>query len=114
MSIKVIVKIIKNTLVQTQTWTIAEFNYDVLGRRYEKKTGTTTINYVYSNDNVLTEYNTVWNTTTKKEYINWIWTDEVLAVDQEELNLTTYLRKTWIFIKNTYNISYITEKYIKI
>ncbi|MDD3303153.1 MAG: hypothetical protein PHN31_06375, partial [Candidatus Gracilibacteria bacterium] len=73
-----------------------------------KKTGATTINYIYSNENVLTEYNTVGNTTTKKEYINGLETDEVLAVDQ-----TTYLRKTGIFIKNIYNISYITEKYIK-
>jgi RHS repeat-associated protein len=76
----------KNRLIKVEnwSWTIVEYNYDVLGRRYEKKVWSEVINYVYSNENVLTESKTKWNLTTKKEYINWLWTDDVIAVDQEE------------------------------
>ncbi len=80
----------KNRLVKVtnSTWTIAEYSYDVLWRRYEKKTSTETISYVYSDKNILSEYKKVWNNTFKKDYINWLWVDDVIAVNQEEQNLT--------------------------
>lgn len=78
-----LVKVIKNTTI------VVEYAYDVLGRRYEKKTPTKTIQYLYSNENILEEIQTVGNTTTKKNYINGLWTDDVIAVDQQEVNLTT-------------------------
>jgi RHS repeat-associated protein len=89
----------KNRLVKVTSWSwvIAEFKYDVLGRRYEKRAGTTTTNYIYSNENLLSEYKTVNWQTLKKEYVNWLWIDNILAVEQEEPDLTIQEREELSF-----------------
>ncbi len=109
----------KNRLVKVTniswTWIIVEFKYDVLWRRYEKKVNNETVNYIYSDKNILSEYKTInWNTF-KKEYINWLWIDNVIAfdseenwlssVEKEELNFceNTVLSQTWSFTKYWWN-----------
>gem|GEM_PF-6675456 len=38
---------------------MVEFQYDVLGRKYEKKTSTETTTYIYSDKNILSETTTI-------------------------------------------------------
>ena len=68
------------------------YTYDILGRRTQKIDSSkstanpeTTI-YVYSGDNILSEYKTVgsWSLTLRKNYINGIGTDSVIAYDVDE------------------------------
>ena len=64
----------------------------VLGRRTQKidssksTTNPETTIYVYSGDNILSEYKTIWTGTLilKKNYINGIGTDSVIAYEAEE------------------------------
>ncbi len=80
-----------NRLIQvTQSGiTLAQYQYDVLGRRIqsishpELVSGTSTI-YVYAWDNIIQELKTTGWLTLKKEYINGIWTDNILAYDAQE------------------------------
>jgi len=95
----------KNRLlkVQNQTWTIVEFNYDVLGRRYQKNTAQKTINYIYSNQSVLTEYKTENWETTQRDYIYWNWwVDDVVAYIE---NWNTY----YIHKDNLWSTIWITD-----
>ncbi len=81
-----------NRLIQVNTWSgiIAQYQYDILGRRTKKvdtiKTESTI--YVYNGDNIQSEYKTLWSgtgsLTLKKNYINGIWTDAILAYDVDE------------------------------
>ena len=81
-----------NRLIQVNTWSgiIAQYQYDILGRRTKKvdtiKTESTI--YIYSGDNIQSEYKTLWSgtgsLTLKKNYINSIGTDSIIAYDAEE------------------------------
>ncbi len=109
----------KNRLVKVTniswTWIIAEFKYDVLGRRYEKKVWNETINYVYSDKNIIEEIRNNWTRNFKKEYINGLWIDNVLAFDSEENWLSVaekeelsfcnnnVLTNTWWFVQYGWN-----------
>lgn len=111
----------KNRLirVKNESWIIVEYKYDVLWRRYEKKTDDYKINYIYSNENIIEEIKTqtIWweEKVSKKEYINWLWTDELIAVEQEESSLwiaereelsfceEIVLNQTWSFVKYWWN-----------
>mgnify|MGYP002079436568 CR=1 FL=1 len=75
-------------------WTgnLVKYSYDILGRRTKKidssksTTNPETTIYVYSGDNILSEYKTVgsWSLTFRKNYINWVGTDSVIAYDVDE------------------------------
>lgn len=62
------------TKVETWSWIIVQYTYDVLNRRYLKETENEKVEYIYSNENILSENITdlVNQTTTTKNYINWI------------------------------------------
>jgi RHS repeat-associated protein len=105
----------KNRLVKVTSWSwiIAEFKYDVLGRRYEKlvrhsELDSESLKYVYSNQNLLEEIRNDWIRDYKKEYINWLWIDNILAVEQEEPNLTIQEREELSFC-NTSVLNKSTE-----
>lgn len=80
----------KNRLLKVSTWstTIAEFNYDVLGRRIEKTTSDETTTYIYSDKNALEENKTNVLWTFKKIYINWVELDNLVAYKVEEPDLS--------------------------
>ncbi|MDD3793832.1 MAG: hypothetical protein PHI37_03405 [Candidatus Gracilibacteria bacterium] len=71
------------TKVETSSGIIAQYNYDVLNRRYLKQTEEKTIEYIFSNENILTEKVTdlVNQTTTTKNYINGIGLDDLVAYE---------------------------------
>jgi RHS repeat-associated protein len=73
----------KNRLVRVEnwSWTVISYWYDVMDRRYKKETWTKLIQYVYSNENVLEESTTSSWVTKVKEYINWLWTDNLIAYE---------------------------------
>lgn len=79
----------KNRLMKVSTGStlIEELKYDILGRRIEKKTETETTKYVYADKNILTEARTENNTTFHKTYVNGLGTDNLIAYDNEEVNL---------------------------
>ncbi len=76
----------QNHLVQvTQSGiTLAQYQYDVLGRRVQKTTPTESIIYVYAGDNIVQEIKNIWGLVLKKEYINGIGTDSLIAYDAQE------------------------------
>ncbi len=82
----------KNRLVKVSTGatSIEELSYDVLGRRISKKTQADTTKYAYANDNILTEARTQSGsaTTFHKTYVNGLGTDDLIAYDNEEVNLS--------------------------
>ncbi len=112
----------KNRLIKVEnsSWIMVEFQYDVLGRKYEKKTSTETTTYIYSDKNILSETTTIWEISTKKEYINWLWIDNILAVEKEEGDLTLAERNELHFCNtrvlpyenefNTYFWTWITQR----
>ncbi|MDD2907836.1 MAG: polymorphic toxin type 33 domain-containing protein [Candidatus Gracilibacteria bacterium] len=69
------------TKVETSSGIIAQYSYDVLNRRYFKETEQETTEYIFSNENILTEKVTdlVNQTTTNKNYINGIGLDDLVA-----------------------------------
>jgi RHS repeat-associated protein len=98
----------KNRLakVSNSSWIVVEFSYDVLWRRISKTVRhselvSESIMYTYANQNILTEDKTENEVTTKKEYINWLWTDDTIAFDVEEPNLTILERGELNFCEST-------------
>ena len=83
---------------------VVEYSYDTLWRRYEKKDNFKTTNYFYSSNwNILSEVITQNWKIFNKEYINWLWVDDVISVLQDEVNLTQneeiILRKLYTVIE---------------
>ena len=74
-----------NRLLQVNIWTgiIAQYTYDILGRRTKATFDGQTTVYIYNGDNIQTEYQAIWTgpLTTKKHYINGIWQDALIAYD---------------------------------
>jgi RHS repeat-associated protein len=74
----------KNRIVEVtneEDETIVQYEYDVLDRRYKKETPNKLVEYIFSNENILEENITEsWNTVIK-DYINWLWTDDLIAYD---------------------------------
>ena len=102
-----------NRLIQINNWasSLIKYTYDILGRRIQKiddygspNNPTTTI-YIYAWDNIISEYRTIgvatgsgWTgtltpLTLKKNYINWLWTDQLIAYDAEEQLTATWTNK---------------------
>ncbi|MDD3793830.1 MAG: M15 family metallopeptidase [Candidatus Gracilibacteria bacterium] len=69
------------TKVETSSGIIAQYSYDVLDRRYLKELENEKVEYIFSNENILTEKVTdlVNQTTTTKNYINGIGLDDLVA-----------------------------------
>jgi hypothetical protein len=67
---------------------VAQYTYDVLGRRLQKQTSDEIIQYIYADKNVLEEQKTVNNKTLTKTYINGLGIDNLVAYISEEPNLT--------------------------
>lgn len=101
--------------VEDNSWIIAQFKYDILGRRYEKQTSSETITYIYSDKNILSEIYTTWGDIFTKNYINGLGVDNIIAVTQstsdlsfeewEELTFcnSNVLTNTWWFIQYGWN-----------
>jgi RHS repeat-associated protein len=94
-----------------------EYSYDVLDRRYKKQTPNKLVEYTFSNENILQENITnSWSSTITKEYINWIWTDDLIAYDLDSVryyfNLNHLGSVDWI-TDNSWNtlISYEYDSY---
>ncbi len=90
-----------NRLIQINIWTgiLAKYTYDTLGRRTQKidysksATNPEATMYIYSGDNLLSEYKTIWVSTGSgvitpltliKRYINGIWTDTLVGYEAQE------------------------------
>ncbi len=58
---------------------VVSFEYDILGRRISKGTTEKQILYIYSNDDIVQEIETISGTTITKDYINWLWVDDLVA-----------------------------------
>lgn len=80
----------KNRLVKISSGStvVSEYQYDVLGRRIQKKVGNEVTKYVYSDKNILTEARTSNGITVKKTYINGVGVDDLIAYDNEEVSLS--------------------------
>ncbi|NVP17678.1 hypothetical protein HUU51_03085 [Candidatus Gracilibacteria bacterium] len=72
------------TKVETSSGIIAQYSYDVLNRRYLKELENEKVEYIYSNENILSEKVTdlVNQTTTTKNYINGIGLDDLIAYEE--------------------------------
>ncbi len=70
-----------------ETWIVAYFEYDVLWRRVTEVKKEKLIEYVYSWDNIITEYITQNNTTLHNEYV-YNGTDNVLVSYRQEVDET--------------------------
>jgi RHS repeat-associated protein len=75
----------KNRIVEVtdeDNESIVSYEYDVLDRRYKKESNSKLVEYTFSNENILEENITnSWSSTITKEYINWLWTDDLIAYD---------------------------------
>ena len=69
----------------TEGETIVNYKYDILWRRNQKETPTKTINYIYSNNDIIQEIIIENGTTTKKNYINGLWVDELEICVKKQL-----------------------------
>ena len=88
---------------------IFQYSYfDVQSRRIEKKTQNETITYTYSNKNILEESRNNETRTFKKVYINGIGTDNLIAYDNEEIDLS-YDEKQELLFCETRVIPYESE-----
>ncbi len=116
-----------NRLIEVNIWTgnLVKYSYDILGRRTKKidysksTTNPESTIYVYSGDNILSEYKTYgvqvgWTgslvpVTLKKNYINGIGTDSLIAYDAEEqLNPTSTGKTTKRYYYHTNQLGSVT------
>lgn len=81
----------KNRLIQVKNVSdaslVTEYQYDILGRRIEKKTNTETTQYVYDGQDIISETRIHSGATLQKTYINGLWVDNLIAYDQEEIDI---------------------------
>ena len=124
-----------NRLIQVNIWTgiLVKYSYDILGRRTQRvdysrsSTNPESTIYLYNGDNIQSEYKTLpvgsWSLTLSKNYINSIWTDSLIAYDNEEQLTATGFTKTtnryyyhlnqlWSVVALTSSTGTILQKYV--
>ena len=83
----------KNRLIQAQeikTWNIIKYEYDVLGRRVSEEKEWKTTTFVYSFNDIISEYITESGITLNNEYVYWAWIDELLVSFRQESKKTIF------------------------